>query len=105
MSDEPARYILVCQEVVGAIQPPMPSKKFFCVECGLRVWVSQPMIPKVMKGEMRPVCNPCGARLTDTDDDVTWGLLPEQEPQLEAFGILELSRAVVEAMQKRQDKR
>lgn len=76
---------------------PLPSRMFFCTECGTQIWVSQPMVPVVMKGEVTPLCNPCGARMGDAE----WGIHPAQEAQLGALGILEYSHEIVKAMRER----
>lgn len=103
MSDvDKPRGMLMCMAVREG-PPPAPSKKFFCVQCGECVWVSQPMVPKVMQGEFGVWCIPC-AQKADDDGEVEWGLDPDQEPQLDAFGILDFARKTVEAMRERKGK-
>jgi hypothetical protein len=80
---------------------PFPSKRFFCVRCGEQIWISMPMAPGVMKGEFRPWCEPCVVRADGEGQVSGWHLDAEQEGQLDALGLLDFCRSVVDGMNER----
>lgn len=51
------------------------------------VWVGQAMMPRILAGELQPVCLPCSYTFL-ARDDLTVTLAPEQILQLADLGVL-----------------
>lgn len=74
-------------------EPVVPSGRFACGDCGVELWVSDAMSPRVESGEILPVCEQCTLKLSP---EYTFTIAPEQVPELERLGLREFAEDVAE---------
>jgi len=94
--------ILVCATAEPTTPPPVPSTAKLCRACMRAgrvrmVWVSEVMLPRVLSGELQPVCLSCSYGYL-TRDDIELKLAPEQVTQLADLGVLPESVSFVDRL-------
>jgi hypothetical protein len=102
VSDE-AIGVLVCQ--LAAIPPRVPSCARTCPDCGVGIWVSQTMTPRIDSGGVKPLCPRCVQGFMRAQEDLVFEVAPEQTAELHAAGVLAAVDQLVAALNRRYGRR
>lgn len=102
MSDE-AIGVLVCQ--FAAVLPQVPSCQRTCHDCGVGIWVSQTMTPRVDSGAAKPLCPRCVQGFMQAQSDLVFEVAPEQTAELHAAGVLAAVDQLIAALNQRYGRR
>lgn len=94
---EPERAFVACSPVNGSEVPPFPSYVVVCSSCGSRVWISATIHPRVLTGELEPICLPCLPLIERfAGYDIEARIHPDQAQELAEVGILDYAQSLVE---------
>lgn len=87
---EPA--VVICVTKEDCPVAPVPSQTAWCHVCAVELWVSNTMVRAMAdhtERMLRPMCMACSDGLAAADKDAHYEILPEQERELAAAGILD----------------